>query len=280
MARSRSLFDDLELAIATATSLTAGDDPKSSSHFLPSTPLVSFDQPVPSMKEMVDAAAKAPPPASAEATEKAPDRPVARPPQTLVTRVDALPNDKTSGRPSGAEPLTGRDARDGSPAAKSRDLAGRDAPAPSVDDALGERKTPPKLPDLSGVTSPVARCEKIVSWISEATGATDVFLVDSAGCPLAGSIKDAEAKLASVGVVASSVSSLASSIAGNVSPLFELHIGEGPIFQLVGFKAGAGVYIVGFARSAPLTPRQAHAIRLACRHALGDTLRGGLWETE
>ena len=32
------------------------------------------------------------------------------------------------------------------------------------------------------------------------------------------------------------------------------------------------LYVVGLTRPTPLTPRQAHAIRLACRHALGDTL--------
>lgn len=152
--------------------------------------------------------------------------------------------------------------------------------APSTEELGGERKGPPKLPDLTGITSPAVRCEKIVNWIAEATGATDVFLADSAGYPLAGAIADVEAKLAGVGVIASSVASLAAAIPGNVSPLFELHLGEGPFFQLVGFKAGASVYIVGFSRGTPLTPRQSHAIRLACRHALGDTLRGGLWESD
>jgi hypothetical protein len=64
-------------------------------------------------------------------------------------------------------------------------------------------------------------------------------------------------------------------VPGNHAPLFELHVGEGPFFQLIGFQVGTALFIVGMNRSTPLTPRQAHAIRLACRHALGDTLRGG-----
>lgn len=135
-------------------------------------------------------------------------------------------------------------------------------------------KNPPKLPDLSGIASPVKRCERIVQWIAEATGATDVFLADAAGLPLAGAVSDMEAKLAGSGLVASSIASLAASVPGNHSPLFELHIGEGPFFQLIGFQVGATLFIVGLNRQTPLLPKQAHAIRLACRHALGDTLRG------
>ncbi|NUQ78895.1 MAG: hypothetical protein HUU21_35670 [Polyangiaceae bacterium] len=154
-------------------------------------------------------------------------------------------------------------------------------PTPGAgDDASADRKLPPKLPDLTGITSPVVRCERIVSWIADATGASDVFLADASGYPLAGATSGVDAKLAGTGLVTASIASLAASIPGNVSSLFELHLGDGPFFQLIGFHAGASVYVVGFTRSAPLTPRQSHAIRLACRHALGDTLKGGLWESE
>jgi hypothetical protein len=153
-------------------------------------------------------------------------------------------------------------------------------PATTGDDASVDRRLPPKLPELTGITSPVVRCERIVSWIAEATGATDVFLADASGYPLAGATSGVDAKLAGTGLVTASIASLAASIPGNVSSLFELHLGDGPFFQLIGFHAGASVYVVGFTRSAPLTPRQSHAIRLACRHALGDTLKGGLWESE
>lgn len=158
--------------------------------------------------------------------------------------------------------------------------AAREPDAHANDDAGDAKKLPPKLPDLTGIASPVVRCERIVSWIAEATGATDVFLADASGYPLAGAVDGVDAKLAGTGLVAASVASLAAAIPGNVSSLFELHLGEGPFFQLIGFQAGASVYVVGFTRGAPLTPRQSHAIRLACRHALGDTLKGGLWEAE
>jgi hypothetical protein len=134
------------------------------------------------------------------------------------------------------------------------------------------RPSPPKLPDLSSIMSPGERCERIVGWICEATGASDVFIADAAGLPLAGAIQDAEAQLASSGVVAMAITSLAAATPGNSSPMFELHLGEGPFFQLIGFQAGSALYVVGLTRPTPLTPRQAHAIRLACRHALGDTL--------
>ena len=133
---------------------------------------------------------------------------------------------------------------------------------------------PPKLPDLSGVVSPIVRCEKIVQWIAEATGSTEVFLADGDGLPLAGAIHEAEARLAGAGSVASSVVGLSAALPGDASPLFELHVGEGPFFQLIGFQAGTALYVVGLSRRTPLTPRQAHAVRLACRHALGPTLQG------
>ncbi|HVK66186.1 MAG TPA: hypothetical protein VM694_17000 [Polyangium sp.] len=133
----------------------------------------------------------------------------------------------------------------------------------------------PKLPDLSGITSPVKRCEKIVQWIGEATGATDVFLADAAGLPLAGAVSDTEAKLAGSGLVASSIASLASAVPGNLGSTFEMHIGEGPCFQLIGFQVGATLFFVGLNRTRPLTPNQSLGIRLACRHALGDALRTG-----
>lgn len=138
----------------------------------------------------------------------------------------------------------------------------------------GPRPSPPKLPDLSAIQSPGERCERIVAWIAEATGATEVFIADAAGLPMAGAIADAEAQLASSGVVATAIASLAAATPGSTSAIFELHLGEGPFFQLIGFQAGAAIFVVGLTRPTPLTPRQAHAIRLACRHALGDTLGG------
>jgi hypothetical protein len=145
-------------------------------------------------------------------------------------------------------------------------------------ESIGAR--PPKLPDLSAVVSPVVRCEKILEWIGDATGATDVFLSDASGLPIAGAIGGAdveasltiEARLAASGLVASSVAQLASSLPGSGAPLFELSLGDGPFFQVIGFTANGAAYLVGLFRGSPLTVRQAHAIRLACRHALGDQM--------
>lgn len=145
----------------------------------------------------------------------------------------------------------------------------------SLDDAAsgdGARRPPPRLPDLTGVTSPIQRCEKIVEWIIEATGAGDVFLADASGLPLAGAFVHAEARLAGAGLVASAVVQLAASMPGNTSAVFEMHVGEGPFFQLVGFEVARVLYLVGLTLRAPLTPRQVHAVRLACRHALGEVV--------
>ena len=149
-------------------------------------------------------------------------------------------------------------------------------PPPSIDGSAPNEtsRNLPKLPDLTHVKNMLERCERIVQWIGEATGAVNVFLADAAGLPLAGSVNENETRLAGSGLVASSIATLASEVPGTPSPQFELHIGEGPFYQIIGFKAGNTLFIVGLNRNTPLTPRQAHAIRLACRYALGD-LTGG-----
>jgi len=149
-------------------------------------------------------------------------------------------------------------------------------PPPSIDGSAPSEasRSLPKLPDLTHVKNMLERCERIVQWIGEATGAINVFLADTAGLPLAGSVNETEMRLARSGLVASAIATLAASVPGSPSPQFELHIGEGPYYQIVGFKAGNTLFIVGLNRNTPLTPRQAHAIRLACRYALGD-LTGG-----
>lgn len=212
MLRSRSSFDDLTAAIASATSLGPVKTETAPAPYQ-GVPLVSF-----SLPEGPESVAAPPPRPVVPAPQKGP--------------VDAAPLEETV----------------------SSDAARR----------------PPKLPDLSSVVSPIVRCEKIVEWIIEATGASDVFIADAAGLPLAGAVVDVEARLAGSGVVSSAVAQLATAIPGNTSPLFELHIGEGPFFQLVGFEVASALYLVGLTRGTPLTPRQAHAIRLACRHALGE----------
>lgn len=145
-------------------------------------------------------------------------------------------------------------------------------PPPNIDGSAPSEaaRTLPRLPDLTHVKNMLERCEKIVQWIGDATGAVNVFLADAAGLPLAGSVHETETRLAGSGLVASSIATLATAVPGNPSPQFELHIGEGPYFQIIGFKAGHTLFIVGLNRNTPLTPKQAHAIRLACRYALGD----------
>jgi hypothetical protein len=114
----------------------------------------------------------------------------------------------------------------------------------------------------------VTRCERIVDWIVDAIDASDVFIADGGGLPIAGAVRDDDARLASAAVVASAIGELARATPGSTSPLFELHVGEGPFFQLIGLEAASTMFFVGFTRATPLTYRQAHAVRLACRHAL------------
>jgi hypothetical protein len=170
----------------------------------------------------------------------------------------------------GAEPDLPREPLPAPPppvAAASREAAPQTPPEIEQSSHDGTRR-PPRLPDLSEIKSPLRRCEKIIEWIVEAVGVAHVFIADAAGLPVAGEMHDAEARLAATGVVAAAVAHLAASIPGNSSALFEMHVGEGPFFQVIGFDAGGASYVVGFQRATPLGFRQAHAVRLACRHAL------------
>lgn len=269
MARSRSLFDDLSSAIATAASLTQADEKPAP---ISTAPLVSFTQAA-AEEEADGALAAAPLPLQPELS--AIPRPARVPTERtpVMTQPASAPEHMVSAARSVSHPPVNATSPTELPP----------PPAPSDEPSAERRPTPPKLPDLSGVTSPIARCEKIVAWISEATGASDVFLADASGYPLAGSAVSAEgvdAKLAGTGLVTASITSLTASVLEHNASSFELHIGEGPVFQLIGFQAGASVYVVGFMRTTPLTPRQSHAIRLACRHALDDALKGGLWESD
>ncbi|MBK8257421.1 MAG: hypothetical protein IPK82_32730 [Polyangiaceae bacterium] len=144
--------------------------------------------------------------------------------------------------------------------------------AATVDDIGDGKRRPPRLPDLSAVVNPVVRCEQIVEWIAEATGGMGVFIADADGLAVAGAIAQADSVIGPSGLVASSISTLLQALPGEPSPLFEVHIGEGPYFQLIGFQAANGTYVVGLWRQTALTPRQAHAIRLACRYAFGESL--------
>ena len=238
MARSCSSFE-LTSAIATASTLAPGEKKKPgapASEPLRNVALVSF--------QPADAPTVVPPPP--EPGDEAPEG------GHVVTRIPPPPQSA----PAFAIPPPPPSA------AQSSD---------SLDDGDGKPR-PPKLPDLTNVVSPIVRCERIVEWIAEATGGTGVFIADADGLPVAGDIEDAEARIGASGLVASSIATLLHALPGHPAPLFEVNIGDGPYFQLIGFVAAKGSYVVGLTRQTPLSPRQAHAIRLACRHAFGEPL--------
>lgn len=241
MARSRSSFD-LSGAIATAASLSTTQPEESPNAVYRGMALVSFGP-------------------TAAGPPSAPPPPPAQEPEP--------PSDDARIEP--AQPPSPESA-----AAVPSSTQGYTPDTPSLEDShTSEARRPPRLPDLSNVGSPTERAERIVAWIMEAVGAQDVFIADAAGLPMAGTITDAEARLAASGVVASAVLHLAASVPGNSSALFELHVGEGPFFQLIGFELAGAHYVVGLTRPTPLTYRQAHAVRLACRHAFGDLDHSG-----
>ncbi|MFO0588261.1 MAG: hypothetical protein U0441_12005 [Polyangiaceae bacterium] len=270
MARSRSSFE-LTSAIATASTLAKAERKPRYPQELqsaPGTTLVSFQPAEPAAAQAPVARptpAVAVPAAPADLTE----RPTSGPTDDGLDSLDFVP--ATSAETTARQPIESRP--------KSVPVLAIPPPPPSggthdtLDDDEPEAKPrPPRLPDLSSVVSPIVRCERIVEWITEATSGAGVFIADADGLPIAGDIQDAESRIGASGLVASSIATLLQALPGQPSPLFELHIGEGPYFQLIGFTAGKGTYIVGLTRAAPLSPRQAHAIRLACRHAFGETL--------
>lgn len=241
MARSRSSFE-LTTAIATASTLAREEKKK------PSAPAVQLN--LHDAKELVSFQ-----PVEAAAQLATPT------PTPTPEEVAAI---------SEPEPVTPK----GAPSMAIPPPPPESVAAPSVDDIGDGKRGAPKLPDLSNVVSPVVRCEKIVAWIADATGGSGVFMADADGLPMAGEIQDAEARTSASGLVASAIATLLQALPGEPSPLFEVHIGDGPYFQLIGFRAANGTYVVGLWRATPLSPRQAHAIRLACRHAFGEPLDG------
>lgn len=268
MARSRSSFE-LTSAIATASTLAKAEKkPRGTPADIGQyrgTGLVSF--------QPADAPPTAPVAVPTPPSHDVTERP-STPPDDGMDELDAAPSEASdSTRREGAarpSPAPGSARTKSVPA-----LAIPPPPPSTMGDAEGEadaKPRPPRLPDLSNVVSPILRCERIVEWIAEATGGSGVFIADADGLPIAGEIQDAEARIGASGLVASSIATLLSALPGHPSPLFEVHIGEGPYFQLIGFTAGKSSYVVGLTRASALSPRQAHAIRLACRHAFGEPL--------
>ncbi len=238
MSRSRSSFD-LSSAIATATSLAVATPEEQPAALYRGVPLVSFGP-----------------------TAAGP--PTVMPPDSSSQPASAGP--PTSGVGVGeVDPARGEPAEAPTPAVS----AEREGPPTGDDAGVEATRRPPKLPDLSEIKNPVLRCQRIIEWLEEAVGVAGVFIADAAGLPVAGDTLEAEARLAATGVVSAAVAHLAASIPGNTSALFEMHVGEGPFFQVIGFEAAGAPFVVGFQRGTPLAFRQAHAVRLACRHALG-----------
>ncbi|WP_437809949.1 hypothetical protein [Sorangium sp. So ce1078] len=270
MARSRSSFD-VDSAVLTAAALVKQTKPRKrqAPSIAPAgAPLVSFGS--------------RPPPSRAE-PEPMSAAPLSPSFEELAPSSDLLPMSSAgasgelglrSALPPSADDV---DARHGapldlpSPASSASFGAAREPLAERLDaavEALAAGRAHPRFPDLAAAGGPVARCERVIEWIAEATGATDVFLADAAGLPFAGAIRDTEARLAASGLIASAIGSLVAALPGAPSQRFELCVGDGPFFQLIGFQVRSAAYIVGLMRPVPLLPREAHAVRIACRHAL------------
>lgn len=262
MARSRSSFE-LDQAVATATALAPGPASKRQPPRFDDARLVSFALDEPS-----------PRPASAPPSSLGADR-IGTPsdlPPSSTTDTGSGPGLRSALPPSVREDdaeLPSVRAATQRPALPPRSAV--DAPVPSV--GLAPIAPPVPLPDLSDVDSPLTRCEIVVDWIARVAQARDVFLADGAGLPVAGAGHD-ETRLAASGWIATAASALAKSLPGAPSGALELHLGDGPFFQLIGFQVRGNAYVVGMVCPTPLTPRQAGAIRIACLQALSDTLGG------
>ncbi|WP_437981631.1 hypothetical protein [Sorangium sp. So ce117] len=269
MARSRSSFD-VDGAVVTAAALVKRSKsrrPRATSVAPAAEPLVSFESR---------------PPSSRAEPEPMSSSPLSPSFEELAPSSDLLPLSSAGvggelglrgALPSSADDV---DSRRGSPldlrplGSPPSFAAAREPLEERLDGAIEALSAgrAPRFPDLAAAGGPVARCERVIEWIAEATGATDVFLADAAGLPFAGAIRDTEARLAASGLIASAIGSLVAALPGAPSQRFELCVGDGPFFQLIGFQVRSAAYIVGLMRPGPLTPREAHAVRIACRHAI------------
>lgn len=277
MARSRSSFD-LDSAVATAAALAkrpAARRGKRASHSAPAgPPLVSFASRPPSAPG--DEPELPSPPSTPTFDELAPSSDLL---PSSRAGVDSARGLRSALPPSVEDVLSSR----GVVLDRSSPLSAAAFSAPSgptserLDDAVRELSASrplPRFPELSTAAGPAARCERVIAWITEVTDATDVFLADAAGLPLAGVQGDTEARLASSGLIASAVGSLVAALPGAPSQRFDLCVGDGPFFQLIGFQVSGVTYVVGLLRALPLTPREANAVRIACQHAIRDVVEG------
>lgn len=279
MARSRSSFD-LDHAVATAEALAPDAGSKKRAPRVESAQLVSFAIEDPARPATA-------PPSSTEAAAPASDQGDLPPSSTTdATRGAGL---RSALPPSLRDPEADLVASSRGPLSLARAALPPPAPPPPAPPAPKVVELPPnsssggaawpvggqlpRLPDLGAVAGPLARCERVMAWIGQVTGATDVFLADAAGLPIAGSGQE-ETRLAASGWIAAAAGALTKALPGAPSGTFELHLGDGPFFQLIGFQVRGSGYVVGMVCPTPLTPRQAGAIRLACLQALAETLGG------
>lgn len=132
----------------------------------------------------------------------------------------------------------------------------------------------PTAPDLSGVSSEGARCERVVQWMRETLQASEVFLADDQGLPVAG-LTSQEVRAAGTGGVAHAVRRLAVGVPGQGEE-FEAQLvlgepGQQSVFQMIGFAARGRRFIVALMRETALSTPVIGSVRHAFRQALFDT---------
>jgi hypothetical protein len=126
----------------------------------------------------------------------------------------------------------------------------------------------PEAPDLSALPTTGARCERVLEWVARGAEASDVFIADAHGLPVAGGSRDGERKMAAAGGLMAAVRRLAATAPGNVTRTFATHLGEGPVLCVLSFESGGSSYLLGMILPAPLAREDVEAVRQACREAL------------
>ena len=247
MSRSRSSFD-LSGAIATAASLSVVVPEEQPPRYR-GVPLVSFG-----------------PTAAGPATELPPERRADhRGPAGRIDgpgRAAALSAPGGSGQPSPNPPGRRPPPRQASSHAAE--------PAEVEPGAGGDRPPPPKLPDLSEIEEPDPRAaRRSSSGSSRRWRVTEVFIADAAGLPIAGAI----ARRRGAPRAPPAWSPRRWRTWPRRSPATARRSSRCTWARARSSSSSASrwrsqSYVVGFHRPTPLGFRQAHAVRLACRHAL------------
>ncbi len=132
-------------------------------------------------------------------------------------------------------------------------------------------EAPPRLappPDLSGIASVAARCDRLIDWLKSDPSTTSVLLVDGEGLPLASESARDEALLGATAGVATAMRRLALASPGSLSREFESHVGDGPVLSLIGVSISSRLYVVGLSHEAPLGEKDVALVRRAFTSAL------------